>query len=522
MNQLATQEVPVGNAAPPALPVLGFTAVLRKVFSFPAMLMAWIVLIVVRLAERNLPDPDIWWHLRNAQYLVAHHALPNLDTYSFTVAGHPWMDPEWLAEIPYYLAWRAFGLEGIEILMLVVLELIFLSVLYLCYRRSDHIKASILACWVAVFLGTINFGPRTVLFGYVYLVILLAILERFRTQGRAPLWLLPPLFCLWINTHGSWVLGMVVLVVFIVCGFVEGEWGLIGTSRWAPQQRLHLLAAFAASCAALFVNPYSYRLVLYPLDIALRQRLAVAVVSEWRSVNFHEPRGIVVLVLLAALFLSALAMRHRWMLSDVVLTLLALYGGLSHERLLFFAGIIIAPITAELLEIVPPYRSEIDKPLLNALIISGITAFVVLRFPGPSQLQKQVAKKFPAEILPYLQSHQPQGRMLNDYEWGGYLGWQDPNLKVFVDSRVDIFEYAGVFRDYVKLMVFSEPLQILDEYRIRYVLFRPDAPLAYLLRRSSNWRVDFAGHTSALFERVGSLPPGPPKDAVMSKHLEAW
>jgi len=132
MSQAVINDIPrvTGAATVPPRPLPG--TALRKVFSFPVMLMAWMVLIVIRLAEQGLPEPDIWWHLHNARYLLAHHRLPNVDTYSFTVAGHPWMNPEWLAEIPYYLAWRAFGLEGIEILMLLVLECIFLGVLYLC------------------------------------------------------------------------------------------------------------------------------------------------------------------------------------------------------------------------------------------------------------------------------------------------------------------------------------------------------------------------------------------------------
>lgn len=519
MNQVATQAPAVEAAESRTSRLDGFLTVFRTAFSFPVMLMAWIVLIVIRLAEANLPDVDIWWHLRNAQYLFAHHALPNFDTYSFTVAGHPWMNPEWLAEIPYYLAWRAFGLEGIEILMLLVLECIFLGVLYVCYQRTGHIKASILACWIALALGTINFGPRTVLFGYVDLMILLGILERFRVKGRAPLWLLPPLFCLWINTHGSWCLGIVVLAVFTACGFLEGEWGAIQAKRWSPRQSRQLLAALGASCAALFVNPYGYRLVLYPLDLAIRQRLNVSSISEWASVDFHAPRGIVVLVLLAGLFVSALATRHRWRLSDLVLVLGAFYGGLSHERLLFFAGIIAAPVVAELLEAVPRYRPEIDKPLLNALIILGIAAFVTMRFPGPTQLQKQVAEKFPAEIFPYVESHELQGRVLNYYEWGGYLGWTDPELKVFVDSRVDIFDYAGVFKDYLDLIAFNDPFHILDKYQIRYVLLPPQAPLTDLLKGNPNWKVAFSGRVSTLLERVGAMPLKTEKEG---KKLRAW
>ena len=123
--------------------------------------------------------------------------------------GAPWINHEWLAEVPYYLAWRAWGLAGINAVTLVVIEFIFLGLLYLCYQESGHFKASIAACCFCTFLAKVSYGPRTILFGYLYLVILLIILQRFRRKGHAPLWLIPPLFCLWINTHGSWSLGLI-------------------------------------------------------------------------------------------------------------------------------------------------------------------------------------------------------------------------------------------------------------------------------------------------------------------------
>ena len=52
--------------------------ILRVAFSFPVMPAARNVLAVVRLAERNLPHVDIWWHPRNAQHLFTHHQLPNM------------------------------------------------------------------------------------------------------------------------------------------------------------------------------------------------------------------------------------------------------------------------------------------------------------------------------------------------------------------------------------------------------------------------------------------------------------
>ena len=478
------------------------------------MLVAWIVLVVVQLAENDLADTDLWWHLRNAQFLFANHRFPNFDTYSFTVAGRPWMNYEWLGEIPYYLAWRIYGLEGIEILMLTGLVAIFLGVLYLCYSRSHHIKASVLACWVAVVLATVNFGSRTILFGYACFVILLVILERFRAQNKSPLWALPILFCIWINTHGSWCLGLMVFGIFGLSGLVEGQWGSVTATRWSPQQLRRLVMAFGASCLALFANPFGYRLVLYPLEMALRQRLMVVSLDEWATVNFHAARGQIVMVLLAALFCSALATRCPWHLSDLLLLLLGFYCGLTHERFLFLAGIIVAPVVAVLLHSVPRYRPEIDKYWLNALMIFGILAFVAHRFPTPKQLERQVAAEYPAEALPYLESHALTGNMLNFYSWGGYLGWKNPQLKVFIDSRVDIYEYAGVFGDYLELTGLQDTLGLLDKYKIRWVLFPPQNPVTYLLRTNRDWKVVYSGATSTLLEKVAPVTTNAASGAV--------
>src|ERR1044072_5390961 len=112
--------------------------------------------------------------------LVQNHQLPRNDLYSFTAAGHPWINSEWLAELPYYLAWRSWGLCGVEMGMFAVVGGIFSGLLFLCYKESDNFKASILACCFASFLAAVSLGPRTILFGYACLVVLLIILQRFR------------------------------------------------------------------------------------------------------------------------------------------------------------------------------------------------------------------------------------------------------------------------------------------------------------------------------------------------------
>lgn len=475
----------------------------RSSVSFLVVLTFLVLTIVFIMAHGKIADPDLWWHLHNADYLVHHHSLPRSDMYSFTVAGHPWMNHEWLAELPYYFAWRALGLSGIEALSLGVLSLIFLGVLYLSYRECGNYKAAVLATSYAIFLGTVSFGPRTILFGYAYLVVLLIVLQRFRQSGHAPLWLLPPLFCLWVNTHGSWSIGMIIFSIIAAGGLVRLKWGIVESERWTPAQRKNLLLAWGASVAALFVNPFGARLVFYPLDLAFRQKLNIEHVEEWVSVNFHDARGKFVIVLLIVLLVSALLRPRRWILAELVVVLFALYSGLTYIRFLFLLGIVVAPVLAKTLDFVPPYRRELETPVLNSFAILLMIAAVAYYWPRESRLQKSVDDQYPIQALSYLQAHPPSGPVVNYYLWGGYINWKDPNLKVFVDGRADIFDYTGVLKDYLALLRVDDPEPLLDKYKARYVLFPHHEPFTYVLEHDPKWKTVYSDRLSVLLERTG-------------------
>jgi hypothetical protein len=467
------------------------------------MLICLLLSLVWILSSGKSTDPDIWWHLRNAEYLFQNHHLPNQDFYSFTAAGHAWMNHEWLAEIPFYLSWREGGQLGIWTVWVVLVLGIFLGLLYLCHRSSRNIKSSFIACSFCAFLAVVGFGPRMILFGYVYMIVLLIILERFRSEGQGPLWLLPLLFCLWVNTHGSWLIGLLVFGIVFAAGLIEGRWGRIESNAWNRSQLYRLVAAGTASVAALFINPFGWRLVLYPFQFASEQTLNVANIVEWASVNFHNSHGTVVLLLLAILFSEALFRNRSWALTELALLLFGLYLGLTYIRFLFLLALVAAPVLARILDFIPAYDPEIDKPLLNGIFIAGALLLAIHFFPPPSTaaLQGDVDNDFPAQVLSYLRAHPPDGHLLNAYEWGGYLGWHDPDLKLFIDSRADIFEYSGVFQDYIDLRTLKDSNKILDKYQIRYVLFPPNEPLIYLLEHDPKWKLTYRDAVSVLFER---------------------
>ena len=471
--------------------------------SFPVFAACVFAFFVYFLVPGSMADPDIWWHLRNAEWQIAHHAFLHQDVYSFTAQAAPWMNHEWLAEIPFYVGWRLLGPRGVYLVTLAAIECILLAVFFRAYNYSRSVPAAFITSAAAVFLSTVSFGPRTLLFGWICLVLELILLERFQAEGRG-LWALPPLFLLWVNLHGSWVIGLVLFTGFLACQYARPTPNGLAWFPPSSKRQRKLLRATLLSLAALFVNPYGWHLVFYPFDLAFRQKLNIANVEEWRTLDFHSPRGRILLVSLAILFLMQIWRKHQWRLHDLFFLAVGIYASFTYSRFLFLAAILVMPLVAKSLGRPTFKTKEGNQPWLNLLILAAVFAVMVQRFPTRQSMQTKESA-YPREALTMLNTFHPQGRVFNEFLWGGFLDFNARHIPVFVDSRVDIFEYNGSFRDYLDIIRMSDSLALLDRYKIRYVLYEKDSPLAYLLEHTEGWKVDYQDATTILLERSPQL-----------------
>ncbi|MGA2904363.1 MAG: hypothetical protein ABSD98_11065 [Candidatus Korobacteraceae bacterium] len=507
---MQTEFLTTAELGAPALAFPGIVPKIRtnlwkKIFSFPVMLAIGLGGAIFLFDSGSIGDPDIWWHLRNAEVFVQTHSVVQHDFYSFTATGSRWINEAWLSELPYYLGWQWLGMRGLYLVMLAEVELILLGVFGLAYLSSKNVKAAFVASSLAVWLATVSFGPRTLLAGWMCLVAELFLLVQFK-EGKDRSWLLPPLFVLWANLHGSWLIGMVLLAIFCAAGLLQGEWGRLEAARWTPIQMRKLALVGSLSVAGLFLNPYTYHLVFYPFNFAFKQRLNVNHVDEWMSLDFHGVRGKILFGMLAATIVLALVRKRRWAVHELAFLLLGFYAAMTYSRFLFLAAIVLTPILARELDFLPPYRREIDKPWLNALLILAVLAACMWKLPSRDYLMRQTVQSYPVKALSYLQQFQPQGRVFNDCLWGGYLIWNARNIPVFIDSRIDIYEYNGVFADYLDAMGIKNTLEILDKYHIRYVLYKQDSSVAYLLMHNSGWKTRYQDGTTVLLERTSQVP----------------
>ncbi len=448
-------------------------------------------------------DPDLWWHLANARSLCTTHHLMRVDPYSFTVHGQSWINPEWLAEVPYWLGYAAFGLMGVHLVALFAFCANLLFVYFRCSSVSGHKAAAFWTAVLGFFLMTVNGGARTIGIAYLALNMEMAILEAAQRGNKRVLWLLPPLFCLWINLHGSWIIGLGFLGLYILCGLFELKVGVFEQEAFLLADRNRLFLVFLASAAALLVNPYTWQLVWNPFDMLLNQKVMLAIMTEWAPLSMASSTGKAAAVFLVLLVAANCVRGRKWQIFELAFVFFAWYFAFAHQRFAFLACIVTAPwLAADLARAFFPAANEKTIPAVNALFVAGAIAAVAYLLPSASMLQKEMSSHYPLESIAAIQ---PSWRTFNDY---GLCGMMMFNGKpTFVDSRNDIFEHNGVLQKFLEIQNIQEPLKLMDSYRLDHALIHAGSPLAYVLEHAPGWRVEKregeGGDLYETFEKVG-------------------
>jgi hypothetical protein len=432
-----------------------------------------------------LRDPDIWWHLADARLLFSTGHFIQTEPYSFTVAGQPWINPEWLAELPYWFGYRATGFCGIYLVAWLAICANILLVYWRSFRATRSADASFWAAGIGFVLMAVNVGPRTIAFGYMALSLEMLILEAAGHGNRRLLWLLPPLFCLWVNLHGTWLIGLALLALYSAAGYAHVGMGALQQQPFSSADHRRHAVIVGASIAALFVNPYGWRLVWNPLDMILNQRVNIATVAEWKPLNVGTLEGATLVIVIVLMVLANLKCGRTWTLFDLAVVVFGCYAAVDHVRFLYLAAVLIGPALAmDIARSFSPEPNQKTIPAMNALIAAAALGFVAVMFPSETKLQARLSEEFPLHMIGAIQ---PGWRTFNTDYVGGMMAFESrPSL---IDSRVDTFEHNGVFQNYLAAMNLDKSLEVLDFYRLDHALLATGQPLDYLLERTPGWAV---------------------------------
>jgi hypothetical protein len=445
-------------------------------------------------------DGDLWWHIRTGDHILETRGWPRTDPFSFTAAGAPWMAAEWLGDILLALSARMGGLRGLDAVAVGMTALLMLALYAFGSLRSGNSKAGFLA--VALQLGFIGaFSLRPQLLGILFLVLTLIVLERFRQTQSKWIWLLPPLFLVWINTHGSWIIGLGAIGIQFVAGLAEIRIGGLSTRRWTDPERGRLLGVLLLCIVMTAVTPYGLGLALYPFTVASSLPISLTYIAEWRAMPFDSNLGKYFLATVAGFSILQVAFQYSWRIDEWLTLLFATAMSCLHVRfLLLFVPFFTPLLATALARWMSAYREDRDHPRLNGAILAVIVLVLLVSFPSDATLQAAVAKKFPVKAVDFIESHPTPGRLLNSYNFGGYLLWS--KRPVFIDGRSELYEATGVLRDYAE-MIGAGPnaMKLLETYGIESCLLEPHDPLAGLLALRPDWRRAYEDDVSVLYVR---------------------
>src|SRR5207244_10653486 len=193
---------------------------------------------------------------------------------------------EWLSEVIMALVHKFSGLTGIVIFFSLLIGLTY----FVLFRFAQSLKCDFLITALIVLLATasssIHWLARPHIFSLFLTVIWYAILDRYQYQGKDRVYLLPFLMLLWVNLHGAFVTGFVLLGIYLIGNICDALFAAEAQSEMA-KERCKKIAIVTIDClfASLF-NPRGYAILLFPFEI-VSNHFVMLNVPDLGWPNFH-------------------------------------------------------------------------------------------------------------------------------------------------------------------------------------------------------------------------------------------
>lgn len=432
------------------------------------------VLIGAALGAATLDDNSFFTHLATGRLILDEGSVPSVDPYTFHSAGEPWLVQSWFASVLYALSEDLVGLAGPRLVHL-LLGALAAAITWRLSWRAGSLLPRVLIASVSLVAGASFWSERPLMIGLVAFGALLVLWE------RGPLWPLVPIMWVWVNSHGSYPLGIVLVATLLLGRWMDG-------GDLARGRRILGLVAVGTLVGGL-LSPVAGRVLVFPLSLLGRSEVLQAV-PEWRSPDFSQwgARAFLVVVILALL---ASARGAKW---ELVLPAAAFTGAaLLGARNIPVAVLAVTPLLVASAPTVGDLRSETRTLLGGAMaVVAGLGSFVVvLSLSGGDHLALEsypiteihaleVEGALPADPL----------RVAHPDIVGNYLELRHGATgTVFFDDRFDMYP-DDVLDDMVALHQGRRVLEVLDAYDVDVVLWESETAVSEVLDASTAWVAD--------------------------------
>ncbi len=459
-----------------------------------------LAVVLFGLISHTLADPDLWGHVWFGGETLSTWNLPRSHSNSFT-ADRPWINHGWLADCVIYVAYAIGGGPGLVVLKMTVV-LLMLAVVWNALTREQVDTASRDLLMALVVIGTFQQAHhvRPQIFSVASFAFMLAILIKDGPVAR--LWLIPPLFALWVNLHGGW----------IVAGGVLAIWSVLTLpTAVSTREKGALFVIGALALAGTLANPYGWGMWEF-----LRSTVGFGreEITDWQPLYRLGAPYVAVWVLLVLPAAAGLFQSWRGQPEWRRLVVVVLLGVASLQvgRLLaFFAVAVVMLLGRDIARFLSARRQTAIAPgqqqrppaaalavvVAAALIIGGAVA------AASNVSCVRMGEEYPEpEIVAMAKQRQVQGRLAVWFDWGEYAIWYfAPALRVSIDGwRETVYSDEMMQKHLNFYYVPASREGFLTELRPDHIWLRADLPVVPSLL-ADGWQPIYRGPRSVWLSR---------------------
>jgi hypothetical protein len=446
------------------------------------------LVLLLNLSTQTLQDPDIVMHIAAGRWMLEHLSIPDVDVFSYTKLGAPWVAHEWLAQclmavLQSIAPWTA--------LVLVTVGLFVFTLAYLMrflLERMPPIYALLMTALAAAAMSS-HLLSRPHVMAWPLLAVWMAELIKANEDRRAPPWWLLGVMVLWANLHGSFTLGVLLI----------GPMALEALLQAPESQRLHVfrswLAFGVATLIAAMCTPYGWHGIALTLQISSLSHLQR--IGEWM-----HPGGLALLPLELWLLMALLLGMLGYLRVPLVRFIMLI--GLLHQAFMVgrFISVfgLLAPMLiatsfghqyAQMTRHEKPSRidawfDKLKAPANNAA--KFIASLLMLLTAG---LMNGAYGIPPSQnIAPAVQAAKhagATGHVLNSFNLGASM--ISLGVPVFIDGRADLYgdEHLRVYFDLMDSNDAQHIKKTLNDHAINWTVLLPKSSLLLFLNMDPEW-----------------------------------
>ena len=446
-------------------------------------------------------DGDLGRHITIGSYISENWQIPTADIFSHTMYGQTLVPHEWLAQWIFSQTHFFAGLNGIVLLISFIIATTF-TITYRELRKNGtfHLIA-LIATTLAALASSLHWLARP----HVFTFLFVATWTYFLADNKSKIWYFPVTMFIWANTHGAFISGFAIWFAHIAGWF----WDFLN-KKTDKTIGVRLSIIGASSFIVTIANPTGWDLWKTSVGYYGNQFLVNRTV-EYLSPNFHNWSTWPFLIMLA-ICLFGLSINVRLKTHEAFLligwTMLSLY---SARNIPIFA-IVTAPYVAMTLQAISSSSSILNR-MDSAIqsveknhkgIILPILAVVLLTANSVSQkglneVNTFDPSKFPVQAVDWLQFNPQEGKMFNNFIWGGYLLYRTyPEYPVFIDGQTDFYG-EELTREYSQVTRLDSGWQdILNKHDVSWVIIQSGHPLIHALKSELNWNIVYRDSTATI------------------------